>query len=597
MATTTGAQGPSAMSEDDWKRRDLEDEQTISNFLAGTQEGSQINFDDVEFSQEGKADDAEDFGDISDEDLPDDDDVARPSAADVPGLVDDSGTSNETDDLFGGEPSSPLNDPIFGGSPPPDDTADDVAAPPEPTDQEVNFPVTTLVLLSNQDSNIPEAPENVVELVKQVFPTFEKGVVLNFNEQLAPQPGHRSDRKPGRPPKPLVASKLSLEYDADQEKQFRIPGPARSTRQQKINDAEASGFVSCLQPEPAEAGDGDIFPPGPDDDVEPIGGFSLRDIELVCEDWDVPVEPPTPPQGEQADVEIAGNDDEDEWDREFLQQVAEKRRKVVVEPGLPMIPRFAAPSFDSFEEAAARSAKRVYLDFQDPFLLFDNAQEAPVKRPKLNQKRMASGHMGRDVAQRFNYANDQAYAQLKESHQSKVRAQHTSVQVEHSVPAAKLLWPYYSFRHIGPSPHDYHRPQLKVTRSIGTLVKMSRVHKVGKKERRGKKIQELFATSRDLSLNDNSTAVLFEYCEGNPHRPIQLWHGQQDHQLSPAQGERRRGAAPRSRKWGSSSSCNPKTSRPSPSSVLLTRASRCQRFTTPCITHPYLGTRPDRPTS
>ena len=600
-AATDDAQKFSSLNEEDWKRKANEDDEAIMSLLQGSQQGTEggglpADLLNIKFSQEGKADDAEDFEDISDDDLPEEEETSGSgNAAEVPGLTDDAGTSHETDDLFGDDHGSPMQDDGFpfpaspeaedhdgaekggsggsgaskadkghkdghGNDDDDDDMMDDgksneaAGRSPSPaandpyivtdSDRALNFPEDYGHDTTNQDPNIPPVAENLMDLVKMAFPSFEKGKILNFNEQLAPKPLYLTEKKPAKPPKPLVPTKLSLEFEADQEKLFRIPGTAQATIQQRIASAAARGFVSLLQPEVQDQDNGNIFrdafgDDGDDDDDVPVGGFRLRDFAIACADWDDIIGLPTPPPEDDHDGGSVNNhnsnknkkkkravaaedaDEQDEWEREILGGAAAaqpKRRKIIADHGLPALPRYTAPNFDAFQEATARAAKRVYLDMSDHRLLLDDGDEGrDPKRAKLSaQKRLPNGRLVRDLASRFNYSNDQAYEQLKENHQHRVRAQHSNIQVEHSLPALKLLWPYYAITRYGPEPHDYHRPQLKVNKGLGFPVRLARLRKVGKKEWKHKKIQETFARSKDLSLGDNSTAVLFEYCEEIP---------------------------------------------------------------------------------
>ncbi|CAK7268513.1 hypothetical protein SEPCBS119000_003100 [Sporothrix epigloea] len=588
-AATDDARKFSSLDEEDWKRTANKDDDAIMRLLQGSQQGTEggglpADLLNIEFSQEGKADDAEDFEDISDDDLPEEEERSS-SLAILPDLAKETETAHETDDLFGDDLGSPTHDDGFpfpaspesghddthsGGRPKingvakgaselkenGDDVDDDrsneaAGRSPSPTpndphtvtdnDRALNFPEDYGHDTTNQDPNIPPVAENLMDLVKMAFPSFEKGKILNFNEQLAPKPLYLIEKKPAKPPKPLVPTKLSLEFEADQEKFFRIPGTAQTTVRQRVANAAAQGFVSLLQPEVSNQDNGNIFYDafgGDDgDDDAPVGGFRLKDFSIACADWDGVIGLPTPPPEDSHETalvkaeakvavktekrRIAGTDEQDEWEREILGSAAAaqpKRRKIVAEHGLPALPRYVVPSFDSYQEATSRAAKRVYLDMADYRLLLDDGDDGhDPKRAKLAaQKRLPNGRLVRDLASRFNYSNDQAYEQLKENHQHRVRAQHSNVQVEHSLPALKLLWPYYAITQYGPKPHDYHRPQLKVNKGMGLPVRMARLRKVGKKEWKHKKIQEAFARSKDLSLGDNSTAVLFEYCEEIP---------------------------------------------------------------------------------
>lgn len=556
-----------SFDEADWKRTANEDEAAIMQILNGTQQGAEggnipADLLNAPFNQEGKAQDAEDYEDISDDDLPEEEEATQNVGTELPGLTDDTGTSNDTDDLFGDQLSSPTHEGVFRLSPGLDKEAGDVeiaddaasdkavgddeeknddatASGVQPSvahdpfavtdsDRALNFP-EDYRHDANQDPNIPPAAENLIDLVKLAFPSFEKGKILNFNEQLAPKPLFLTEKKPPKLPKPLIPAKLSIEFEADQEKLFRIPGTAQSTVQQRIQDATAKGFTSLLQPEPEDEDSGNIFFDTFDGDEDaPVGGFQLKDFSLICSDWDQIAGPLSPPseEGDEAEASRSAGkrkqqSEQDEWEREILGTApAAKKRKVIVESGLPAIPRYVAPSFDSFEEATARAAKRVYLDMSDSRLLLDDVEAGrAAKRAKTsspNEKALPNGRLARGLAARFNFSNDQAYEQLKENHQHRVRAQLSNVQVEHSLPALKLLWPYYTITRYGPEPHDYHRPQLKTNKGIGFPVRIQKLQKVAKREWKFKKVQEIFAKSKDLSLCDNSNAVLFEYCEEIP---------------------------------------------------------------------------------
>ncbi|KAG7148621.1 hypothetical protein HYQ46_002514 [Verticillium longisporum] len=98
-------------SDVDWKAQRAADDENIQNLLAKAEEGQGIgiNFnDDTPFDQTDKADNAEDYEDISDDDLPEEEEATGATSLSVPGLTDDGGTSNDTDDLFGDGPSSPI---------------------------------------------------------------------------------------------------------------------------------------------------------------------------------------------------------------------------------------------------------------------------------------------------------------------------------------------------------------------------------------------------------------------------------------------------------------------------------------------------------
>jgi len=249
----------SALTEDDWRQREAQDDAAISQINNNYGDGEALNeliskVSGGDIDQRGKADDAIDFEDIdlSDEDdLPDEEEPSGTQGAhDVPGLTDDGGTSNDTDDLFGGDvPSSPL-DGAHGGlrsSPDPLDADTDgrihLAMPGSESMEDLrnlNFEHDEDQAQTNQDPNIPPPAENFIATVKQAFPGFEENVILNWNEVLRPKLATWISKKPARVPKPLIPSKLSLELGADQEKMFRIPGPASSSVYQRIKKRRGS---------------------------------------------------------------------------------------------------------------------------------------------------------------------------------------------------------------------------------------------------------------------------------------------------------------------------------------------------------------------
>lgn len=514
----------------DWIAQQAKDDDEIKAMLNGDPSAPLDISLEGPIDQSGKADDAEDFEDFSDDELPEEEDSApNGSSEQPPALTSDGGSNDNDDDLFGelGDredsplPDEPVLSPgaVIADADEPDvamrgsDHLDDL--------RRLNFDPEPSYPMANQDPDIPAAPENILELLKQTYPDFEKGKILNFNELFPPKKANWVDKKPTRNPKPLVPTKLSLDLDVDQEKLFRVHGPATSTTVDKIQAAEKNGLVSLLVPEPVNLEELEIF--GRDDpeaDMEPIGGFTLRDIETICADWDDMIDPPTPQFREPTPEPDSDEEEDRQWLEAGLDPLPKpKRRKIAHSKGLPEISRYAAPSFDNFEQATARSAKRVRLDLNDPYLLIDETvPERAVKRTKTDKKltRMADGSMSREVQSRFNISNDDAYEALGENAREKVRATLGGVQVEHSLPARKLLYPYYQVKLQDANPFSYHRPLFHHKRQLQVKLNWSKPRYQKRRDLKNQRAIETFKTSRDLSLNDNSTAVLFEYCEEVP---------------------------------------------------------------------------------
>lgn len=532
----------SALDEDDWREQEARDDAAIRKLQDGLGDGVTEFLSKLQtggaFDQSGKAEDAVDYEDIdlSDEDdLPDEEPQASGASGDGPGLTDD----NDTDDLFGENiPSSPLgaDDDGLASSPRAVDGDGDERMDADAPRREsladliaLNFDHGPKPSDANQDPNIPPPAETLLEAVKQAYPAFKENAILNWNELFRPKQAEWISKKPAKPPKPLVPTKLSLELDVDQEKLFRIPGPASSSVYQRIKDADARGLVSLEEPEPIEQADLEVFNLDDESDSETVGGYTLRDIALVCDDWDAmirlgdeaasPAEPPAEPAVDSGLIKTEVDGDDDDWDRMFLDGPAPKRRRLEPPKGLPPVPRFTAPNFDNFEEATSKLGKRVILDMNDPYLLIDDVEsERAAKRRKVQHKtvRMANGRLGRELSQRFNFSSDTAYDALKENSQSKVRATLAAIPVEHSMTAQRLTWPFYRVKLAASDPHSYHRPQFHPRRDAFQTVKFKPPVQKKKKQIKGKRIPDIFQTSADLTMNDNSTAILFEYCEEIP---------------------------------------------------------------------------------
>ncbi|KAF4854918.1 putative transcription initiation factor TFIID 111 kDa subunit [Colletotrichum siamense] len=528
---------PSPDNGDPKSQKDLEaqDDEQISRTLSQLQQGGDLGFSlDEPFDQSGKADDAEDYEDISDDDLPEEEEgEANPatSLSTVPGLTDDGGTSNDTDDLFGDGPSSPMEIP---GPPSPAPHVHDPDNADASQYRDINFDPEPGYEAANQDPDIPAPAETVEDLVKQAWPTWQKGVILKWNELLPPKKARWIEKKPTKKPKTLIFSKLTLDLAADQEKLFRIPGTAAATRKQKRIDDDTRGLVTCTQQESSDEAEAEEFNLEQDSDSEAVAGFTLQDIEMVCDDWAGRIEQAEHDFQKQRDQEAAAHaaeaaslkrahDDAFDFDWEEFMDDEEtkppplKKTRPPPPKGLPEIPRFTAPSFDSFEDVTKRSSKRVILDLNDPYLLLEEAEsQRGPKRQRVEQKltRMANGHLRPDLSQRFNMSNDDAYEALKENHQHKVRATLGNLQVEHSMPALKLAWPFYKVK-LDIRRDGYHRPYFKFGKHERQVIRFSKLGFHKRKQMKGK-AHEVFRTTKDLGITDNSTAVLFEYCERTP---------------------------------------------------------------------------------
>ncbi|ORY54820.1 uncharacterized protein BCR38DRAFT_453158 [Pseudomassariella vexata] len=548
----------SQLTDIDWKDRENQDDDAINRVIAGAGGGTgmQLNLDgfaEKQLDQTEKADDAVDYEDISDDDLPlDEDSPDGPMpASQVPALTEDEGTSNEAEkDIFGDDgvyddgdlfgegdhnlpPSSPLATTQLPSSPPLA-TPTAAEATGEVSDEDTNMmsldemrkinfnivqPDITHLWVTEQSSHQdhPAPPENIEQLLDHTFPSFAKNKVLNFREVFAEWPAEYMYKEPPKSPPELVPTKLELELDGDTSKLFRIPDSVLATTQKKSQQYHGDEDDWSLPMAPPAFGVDDAMSDSDDED-ERVGGYTLTEIATVCDDWDNIHEPSSVHQ-QNGLISLSDDEDDDEWTREFLQpKDSQPKKKRKYEPGLPDISSFDAWGIENFVEATKRSARRVELNMNDPYLLVDDMQsERPNKRPRLEEKtkRMANGQLGRDVRQRFNISNDDAYSALKANNKSKVRATLSNLAVEHSMPALKLTFPFYRTKVAG---HfwEHHRKKFEVDKVLRHAINFRKPGRTKRRETKGRSVRDIFKTSKDLSLNDNSSAVLFEYCEQAP---------------------------------------------------------------------------------
>ncbi|KAI0020763.1 hypothetical protein F4780DRAFT_346442 [Xylariomycetidae sp. FL0641] len=559
-----------AFKDIDWSAQELEDEENMRAMFSNMGDpnglGSGLShvhgFDTKEIDQAEKADDAIDFEDMDDDDLASEGGLSNNAAAGVdasqpPGLTEDEGTSHDTDhmeDLFGNvegdpefPPSSPPHDEVAPAPPvqhPEPDVVQDVAqdvvleqptAPQEISDEawakmshqerwQLNFPQKELSIdkwINQTNTEGLEAqqktPENIEELLEQRFPGFQAHSILYFNRLLPEWPAEYMYKEPphkDRDPPEFVPTKLELDLDADHSKLFRIPENALNAAQQRAKHSEADEWHHPGGGAPLVMDDG----LSDSEDEEPVGGYTLDEIATICDDWNALIDAADRTKSSGSVGDADGDAEMDDWDKEFLPSQTVPQKRPRIELGLPDISSFSSRGIDDFEGTTRHCSQRIHLASNDPYLLVDGPEsERPTKRPKLEEKtkRMANGQLRRDVLQHFNVSNDDAYEALKLNHKNKVRATLSSLGVEHSMPAAKLTFPFYRTKFLG-QPWEFHRPKLEVEKIIKHNIGIRKPTKVKRKDTKGKSAPEIFKTTKDLSMNDNSTAVLFEYSEQFP---------------------------------------------------------------------------------
>lgn len=488
-------------------------------------------------NDEEKADDAEDYADIGKDDLPDEEEPARggmfPGVEDAAGLDDD-----EMNDLFGEGPSSPpaLNDeppaPLSGEQGDKDD-ADDLASTDD--DEETGLDQSHLSIQETaaqafvdpewlqQQALLAEANkptldpksrlENALEACRRLFPEFSRDDVPFWNHIIKPRIAEYPGKTPLKPPKPIRPTKVHLELQQDQKAAFNsaiIPDKRYW---------EGVDQIIVIEDENANRDDEESSEEDVDIDEVLPGGVTMKDLDMICADFD------TLSEIADSDVDVPAvvirqDEDDDDFfahDDEWLEaERPSKRRKLDVDPK-DIVSRYQnnMPSFDNPERMTEKIAKKVVLDLNDPLLLTEEVDPATIRaKAQLANPTKGTQNVKDLLRERFNYSNDADYDLLKQNHQHKIRSTLGNLSIEHSVPALRLQYPYYQVKLQPTQARTFHRPSMTFPEK-GPFY-FSKVTKIKRKHQKGKKAQDLYPSTKDLTFGDNSTSLLLEYSEEHP---------------------------------------------------------------------------------
>lgn len=530
--------------------------------------GVSFDFMSRELEPGEKAEDAIDYEDIDDEDLPEEEEVGVTSVAHgaIPPVAEqekgewaedifggeETGKreeGDELDDLFGEAPSSPAanqldetRDLFFeeegepslaAGAPAAEAEAEAEAMeeesilegeePPSPTVEDMD-PATLRAWKLQQalfamsaygPDNPPAPPENVEELLESLWPGFDRKALPRFLELIPHKKAYFVGKQPLKPPKPVQPTKINLELAQDQERVFKAGGQINK----RALESEQLGIIPisiAVKEEESPVEEIDIES---DPEEELPGGVTMQDLHVICTDWDIKsdiseMDIDEEPEPVKEDVEIA---EEDDWLFETTRPA--KKRKLGKDPkDIIALSHIEIPSLDAPEQVTSWISKKITIDMNDPYLLLDErGPESVVQKPKalgaLNRDEM-DVNVTKRLTQRYNISNDEAYDMLKENHQNKVRSTLGNITLEHSMPALRLQWPYYKTELATSEARSFHRPAM--TFRPGQSVWFKNPGYIKRKHQKGKDIKTLYNSTKSLSMADNSNVLLVEYSEEVP---------------------------------------------------------------------------------
>jgi hypothetical protein len=560
-----------------------DDDEVISRLISGIggpEEG--FNFDRP-LEPEEKADDAIDFEDISDDDLPDEEPAQGDGTTNQNGLVLENGDAGADgqddtymddlfgdnnadggdglDDLFGdlpdekmdvdalnadldrdlfGDDSQPLGTKIISGNMDAQPVIDDSLAAINSEDEAMDTTLEDIVVEEDPEvleqmrlfgqhrqryekreenlragstiDEIPPAPQTNQELFERIWPKFDRDEVPRFGVLLPGKRAFYNGKKPLKVPKPVQPHKVSLDLEPDQERFFKLNMHQPQKRKRDVTNEY--GVVIIAQENKIQKAEDESIVPEILDDNEIVGGVSVQDLRLLCEDWDN-LSVGTEPSAEEHSFLVVGEDTPIDAS-EYSQPT--KRQRASEEP-FTILPIFCDDfgTFDEPELLTARIAKQVFLDLNDPSLLIDtqpqHASRAKTLRDKVESRGDSSGNVKKALESKYNFSNDDAYELLKENHSNKIRSTLGNLAIEHSLVAIKLQYPFYKVKLAMKEARSFHRPTLPF--NIGT-VKFEQNAREKRSKMRGREAADIYSNSKALSMADNSQMLLVEYSEEYP---------------------------------------------------------------------------------
>lgn len=496
------------------------------------------NLDDFHVGGDGeKADDAQDYGDISDEDLAEDEPVG---AGLLPGLEEAAGfDEDDMNDLFGEGPSSPPTMPQDQSGLSTENREEEGNASDLASDHEDNLnpglaqsqlshhnPAAQLFVDPDwilQQSMLAEATrpsvdpqkrlENALEACKQIFPEFSQDETPFWNRIIKPRVAEYTGKTPVKPPKPIRPTKVHLEVQSDQKAVFNS---AIASDKKYWEDHDRIIAIEDENPndEDDETEDDEL-------DLDEIlpGGVTMKDLDMICADFDT-LSGIAESDTEANNVVIRQDEDEDDFfghDEDWMESERPVKRRKMGLDAKEIVSRYpySMPSFDDPEHLTEKVARKVVLDLNDPLLLTEEVDPATVRaKAQMADPAKSTQNVKEILRERFNYSNDADYDLLKQNHQHKIRSTLGHLSIEHSVPALRLQYPYFQVKLATAQARTFHRPILNF-RPMMSLY-FSKVNRLKRKHQKGKKAKELYASTKDLSFGDNSTSLLMEYSEEHP---------------------------------------------------------------------------------
>lgn len=130
---------------------------------------------------------------------------------------------------------------------------------------------------------LPPPPENQEELLKSLWPKYERTVVPRFMELLPPKKIAYSRKIPLKKPKSFQPTKLNLDLAKDLEKSFRLP---LASSRRNGDDLDQTGVISIPDDTSPQGTIHDAEDMELDPESEIMKGITWQDIQILCQEWE-----------------------------------------------------------------------------------------------------------------------------------------------------------------------------------------------------------------------------------------------------------------------------------------------------------------------
>lgn len=483
-----------------------------------------LNFKELEgraLETGDKDENAVDYEDISDDDLPDEEEtsaqpVRPPDSSFLSGINESAAEADDSqfDDLFEGD-----DDPdLFGDG---EDQPAAINGQDPLTKQTSNAGMGTLAALAQRDEEMTEeetaqwimqqsylsgkafakeTDDDNDAFLRRYYPAYDRNSDNPYWNRIFPQrQGHYPVKEPKRP-RPIRPTKLTFEIEADQRILFTAPANIAAPVEKR---PDLVHFVAGPKQ------DGVEFVDDHDSEEEELpGSLTSGDLDLMCTDFD---KLSHLSDGDELDFAMPRIVGEDATMSDHESERPLKKRRLSASD-LIRFRDIDIPSLDDPERMTARIAREVVLDMNDPHLLLEELDPEILKqRGKVGDISNQATSIKDRLARRFRTSNDASYEALQQN-QNRVRGQLTNMAIDHSVPAIRLQYPYYQVK-LGPRElRNWHRRSIVFKHNVA----FHKINKQKRKEIKNKPVGEVFTKTRDLSVADNSYTLLLEYSEEYP---------------------------------------------------------------------------------